>query len=121
MTDVEVQAQAILECLLDVPFVECSPISQNFATLTTRPGIYALRHRVEGLLYVGKAQDIQQRFRGGHKALTWAWLADYSHRDVAIATYPLDFMQWRSLSLELERVILNISEPPFNVRIPMRD
>lgn len=115
------QAQAILESLLNVPFADCAAISQNFVALPTCLGLYAVRHRVDGLLYIGKAQDIQQRFRGGHKALTWAWLADYDHRDVAIATHRLDFMQWRSLSSELERIILNLSEPPFNVRIPLRD
>lgn len=31
--------------------------------------------------------------------MTWAWLADYDHRDVAIATYTLDFIQWRALSV----------------------
>lgn len=121
MTEVEAQAQAILTALLTVPFAECVPISQDFAGLTTVPGIYAVRHRTEGLLYVGKAQDFRHRFRNGHKAMTWAWLADYDHRDVAIVTHPLDFMQWRKLSSELERIILNISEPPFNARIPLRD
>nr|WP_255527383.1 GIY-YIG nuclease family protein [Trichocoleus sp. FACHB-46] len=89
--------------------------------MTTRPGIYAVRHRTEGLLYVGKAQDIKERFRGGHKSLIWAWLADYDHRDVAIATHAIDFMHWRSLSSELKRIILQASKPPFNARIPMRD
>lgn len=121
MTEIEAQARTILNALITVPFSECVPISQDFVTLTTKPGIYALRHRVEGLLYVGKAQDIRHRFRGGHKALTWSWLADYDHRDVVIATHSLDFMRWRKLSLELESIILGISEPPFNARIPMRD
>jgi hypothetical protein len=121
MTEIEAQAQAILTALVTVPFTECVPISQDFSGLSTSAGIYAVQHRSEGLLYVGKAQDFRHRFRNGHKAMTWAWLADYDHRDVAIATYPLDFMQWRKLSSELERIILNISEPPFNARIPMRD
>jgi hypothetical protein len=121
MAEVEAQARTILEALLKADFLDCVPITREFAELTTRPGIYAVRHRIEGLLYVGKAQDIKERFRGGHKSITWSWLADYNHRDVAIATYTLDFMQWRALSSELERIILNLSEPPFNARIPMRD
>ncbi|NJM49448.1 MAG: GIY-YIG nuclease family protein [Alkalinema sp. RU_4_3] len=60
-------------------------LKNDFTGLTTKPGIYAIRHRLEGLLYVGKAQDIKERFRGGHKAITWSWLEDYNHRDVAIA------------------------------------
>lgn len=121
MNETETQARAILDALMNQPFASCVPISRDFATLTTKPGLYAVRHRTEGLLYVGKAQDIKERFRGGHKSITWSWIADYDYRDVAIATCTLDFMQWRALSSELERIILNISEPPFNARIPMRD
>ncbi|WNZ24417.1 GIY-YIG nuclease family protein [Leptolyngbya sp. NK1-12] len=121
MTETESQAQLILNALIEVPFSECVPITRSFENLTTKPGIYAVRHSAEGLLYVGKAQDMRERFRGGHKALTWSWLADYDHRDVAIATYPLDFMRWRALSSELERIILQITEPPFNARIPTRE
>lgn len=121
MTDVETQAHTILESLIKTAFSECVPITREFTGLTTKPGIYAVRHRVDGLLYVGKAQDIKERFRGGHKSITWSWLADYDHRNVAIATYTLDFMRWQALSSELEQIILNLSEPPFNTRILMRD
>jgi hypothetical protein len=83
MTEIEVQAREILNFLVQLPFSDCIPISRDFAFLTTKPGIYAIRHQWEGLLYVGKAQDIKERFRGGHKALTWSWLENYDHRDVA--------------------------------------
>jgi len=121
MTETEAQARLILNSLIELPFSECISITRSFANLTTKPGIYAVRHLADGLLYVGKAQDIKERFRGGHKALTWSWLADHDHRDVAIATYALDFMRWRALSSELERMILQITEPPFNARIPTRE
>ncbi|MEQ9373116.1 MAG: GIY-YIG nuclease family protein [Coleofasciculus chthonoplastes F3-SA18-01] len=121
MSDIENQARIVLEALLQTAFADCIPITRDFAGLTTKPGIYAVRHRLDGLLYVGKAQDIKERFRGGHKSITWAWLADYDHRDVAIATHTLDFIQWQSLSSELEGIILNMTKPPFNVRIPTRD
>ncbi len=121
MTEIETQARSILNSLIEIPFSACIPITRSFENLMTNPGIYAVRHRVDGLLYVGKAQDIKERFRGGHKALTWSWLADYDHRDVVIAAYPIDFMRWRALSSELERIILQITEPPFNARIPTRE
>lgn len=121
MTNIETQARTILESLIKTEFSECAPITKEFAALTTKPGIYAVRHRTDGLLYVGKAQDIKERFKGGHKSMTWSWLKDYDHRDVAVAAHTLDFMQWRALSSELERIILNITKPPFNVQIPMRD
>jgi GIY-YIG catalytic domain len=121
MTEIEIQAREILNYLVQVPFSECIPISRDLARLTTKPGIYAIRHRLEGLLYIGKAQDIKERFRGGHKAITWSWLKDYDHRDVAIAIREIDFRQWRTLSSDLEGIILVWSKPPFNIRIPMRD
>ncbi|PSB01858.1 GIY-YIG nuclease family protein [Merismopedia glauca] len=121
MTYIEIQAREILDFLVHLPFSECVPISRDFPTLTTKPGIYAIRHRSEGLLYVGKAQDIKERFRGGHKAITWSWLEDYNHRDVAIAVYEINFRQWQRLSSDLEGIILIWSKPPFNIRIPMRD
>jgi hypothetical protein len=118
---IEIQARAILDSLMQRPFADCVLISRDFAHLTTKPGIYAVRHRDEGLLYVGKAQDIKERFRGGHKAITWSWIEDYDHRDVAIATHTIDFRLWRLLSSDLEGIILVWSQPPFNIRIPMRD
>lgn len=121
MTEIEIQARAILTALIEVPFSKCIPIARDLTSLTPNPGIYAVRHQTDGLLYIGKAQDVRERFRGGHKALTWAWIADYHYREVAIALYVMDFLQWRTLSSELERLILQITEPPFNVRIPMRE
>ncbi|MFM7426317.1 MAG: GIY-YIG nuclease family protein [Elainella sp.] len=121
MTEIEAEARSILDLLVNLSFSECIPLTRSFENLTTRPGIYAVRHATDGLLYVGKAQDIKERFRGGHKALTWSWLADYDHRDVVIATCALDFIRWRALSSELERIILQITEPPFNARIPTRE
>ncbi|MFM2433251.1 MAG: hypothetical protein RLZZ511_4465 [Cyanobacteriota bacterium] len=118
---IEIQARIILDSLVQRPFADCVPIARDFADLTTNPGIYAVRHRDEGLLYVGKAQDIKERFRGGHKAITWSWLEDYDHRDVAIATHEIGFREWRLLSSDLEGIILVWSKPPFNIRIPMRD
>lgn len=121
MTDTEESAREILNALMALPFSTCIPISRSFNALSSQPGIYAVRHRPDGLLYVGKTQDFRERFRGGHKALTWAWIAGYDHRDVVIATYALDFLRWRSLSSALESLILQTSKPPYNARIPTRE
>jgi GIY-YIG catalytic domain len=72
ITELESQARTILNSLVQRPFSNCTPISRDFANLATKPGIYAIRHHQEGLLYIGKAQDIKERFRGGHKAITWS-------------------------------------------------
>jgi excinuclease UvrABC nuclease subunit len=121
MKELELQALEILNFLVRRPFSECTSISRDFANLTTKPGIYAIRHRQAGILYIGKAQDIKERFRGGHKAITWSWLEDYDHRDIVISTYEIEFRQWQTLSSNLEGIILIWSKPPFNIRIPMRD
>jgi hypothetical protein len=70
MSQVEAQAGTILDTLLEMDFSVCVPITRDFAELTTRLEIYAVRHRTEGLLYVRKAQDMKERFRGGHKSIT---------------------------------------------------
>jgi GIY-YIG catalytic domain len=121
MKEIEIQAREILNFLVKRPFPDCIPISRDFAGLTSKPGIYAIRHRSAGLLYVGKAQDIKERFRGGHKAIIWSWLEDYDYRDVAIAICEIDYQKWKALSSGLEGIILVWSKPPFNIRIPMRD
>ena len=120
MTEREIQARSILDFLAQLPFSECVPISRDFAELSAKPGVYGVRHRSEGLLYIGKAQDMKERFRGGHKAITWSWIADYDYREVAIATCPIDYMQWQGLSSEIEGIILRWSKPPFTIRIPIR-
>ena len=118
---VEQAAYLILETLISTPFEQCLPVGRAFPTLTTRHSLYAVRHRVEGLLYIGKSQNPRLRFTGGHKALVWCWLERYEPEDVRIAAYPLSYVQWTQLSLSLEGLIIQATEPPFNVKIPMRD
>lgn len=118
---VEQAAFSILETLLSTPFEHCYSVGREFPGLTTRHSIYAVRHRVEGLLYIGKSQNPRQRFTGGHKALVWCWLERYEPDDVRIVAYPLNYLQWAQLSLSLEGLIIQATEPPFNVKIPMRD
>ena len=61
MIDIETQAQNVLDALLHMPFAICIPISRDFSGLTSKPGIYAVRHRQDGLLYVGKAMGDKLR------------------------------------------------------------
>jgi GIY-YIG catalytic domain len=97
MTEIERQARMILDALVQRPFSGCVAITRDFADLTTKPGIYAVRHRTAGLLYVGKAQDVKERFRGGHKAITWSWLED---RQFKSEVHPI-LMYWQRI---LQRV-----------------
>lgn len=85
--DSELQAQArrILDAIAFIPFEQCRPLSCEFTNIPARPGIYAIRHKAEGLLYIGKTKSLRGRFSGGHKAFLWAWLDKYNDEDVRIA------------------------------------
>jgi predicted GIY-YIG superfamily endonuclease len=116
---VEDEARYILDCLASQAFNECQPVNRDFAGMTTKGSIYAVRHRTDGILYVGKTQNPKNRFAAGHKALVWCWFQGYMPADVRIAVYSLDWQKWTALSLELENQIIRATEPPFNVKIPM--
>ena len=78
MTDSQQQAREILDRLVFTDFDLCLEIERTFTHLPHAPGIYAIRHRTDGLLYLGKTNDLSTRFNGGHKAFTWAWLDLYA-------------------------------------------
>lgn len=112
------EARQTLDTLASTPFSQCQPLSRTFETIPTRVGLYALRHISEGLLYIGKAKNLRDRFRGGHKAFLWGWLDRYNPDDVRIAFVTLNNWQKPGLLYELETLILQASKPPYNVKIP---
>jgi excinuclease UvrABC nuclease subunit len=121
MDDIQAQARLILNILLSEPFDDCLVINRNFHDFPTSPGLYAIRHRTEGLLYLGKTNQLSQRFSSGHKAFTWAWLDLYAPSDVRISFVPVDPWINRGLLLDLENILLRATEPPYNARIPMEN
>jgi hypothetical protein len=62
------QARQILDAIAFTPFEQCLTLSREFGNLPARPGIYAIRHETDGLLYIGKTKSLRGRFIGGHKA-----------------------------------------------------
>lgn len=116
-SDIELEAKVIIGFLVFTPFSECTPLNRELEDIPSRPGIYALRHREEGTLYIGKAKHLRNRLRGGHKAFYWAWLDRYEPEAVRILVYPLGHFVKAGLLLELEKLILRATEPPYNVRI----
>jgi hypothetical protein len=56
--ELKIQAQAILDAIAFTPFEQCQPLSREFRHLPARPGIYAIRHKQDGLLYVGKTKSL---------------------------------------------------------------
>ena len=111
-------ARQILDTLDFTPFEQCQPLSRQFETIPARVGLYAFRHCSEGLLYIGKANNLRDRLRGGHKAFLWGWLDRYNPEDVRIAFVTLKHWQRPGLLYELETLILQATNPPYNVKIP---
>ncbi|NMF58530.1 GIY-YIG nuclease family protein [Pseudanabaena yagii] len=118
-SEIQEQAKSILDAIAFTLFEECQPLNRDFSNIPDRPGIYAIRHKYEGLLYIGKTKSLRSRFKGGHKAFLWAWLDKYNDKDVRIAVQIIPYSRNPALLLELEAIILRATEPPYNVQIPM--
>jgi excinuclease UvrABC nuclease subunit len=118
-SELKAQARTILDAIAFMPFEECQPLTREFENILPRPGIYAVRHRTDGLLYIGKTKSLRGRFKGGHKAFLWAWLDRYHDEDVRIAMQIISQPTSPTLLLELEAIILRATEPPYNAQIPM--
>lgn len=114
------EAVRILSVLEAMPFEDCCPLSREFNDLPDCPGIYAVKYRNVGIVYVGKSGNVKSRFRGGHKVLGWALLEQMSPDDIRIAVVTLAY-QWNRVSLQLERIIIQQLKPPYNVRIAQED
>ena len=95
----------LLDAIAFTSFEQCQPLNRRFDNISRSPGIYAIRHKTEGLLYIGKAQNLRSRFSGGHKAFLWAWLDKYRDEDVRIAVQAIS--HWEKL---LQKETQNSSE-----------
>jgi excinuclease UvrABC nuclease subunit len=116
--ELQIQAREILDAIAFTPFEQCQPLSREFGSIPARPGIYAIRHKTDGLLYIGKTKSLRGRFSGGHKAFLWAWLDKYNDEDVRMAVQVISHWGNPALLLELEAIILRATEPPYNAQIP---
>jgi hypothetical protein len=116
--DMRQEARQILDALAFTPFENCIPLSREFEEIPSRLGLYAFRHRTENLLYIGKAKNLRDRLKGGHKAYLWGWLDRYDPDDVRLAFQVIQQWQRPGLSYELETLILQATNPPYNVMIP---
>ncbi|WP_277128028.1 GIY-YIG nuclease family protein [Chlorogloeopsis fritschii] len=67
-SELQIQARIILDAIAFTPFEQCQPLNREFTSIPPRPGIYAIRHKTDGLLYIGKTKSLRSRFSGGHKA-----------------------------------------------------
>jgi excinuclease UvrABC nuclease subunit len=112
----EEEAQTILNRLSSLSFDECYPLSREFRDMPTMGGLYAVRHRTEGVLYIGLAVGLRRRFRdNGHKAFFWAFLDCYSPVDICIAVELLTIQTFREGD-QLETLMIQSAQPRYNVR-----
>lgn len=109
------EALRLLDLLRSTPFEDDAPLSRQFKELPARPGIYAVKHQSLGILYIGRSTIIRARFRGGHKALGWAFIDRLDPDDVRIAYVTLDF-QWNRVSYQLEQIMIKNARPPYSDR-----
>jgi hypothetical protein len=118
MSEIETEAQRILETLSSIPFENCYPLSRGFLDIPTSPGLYAVRHRTEEILYIGLATKLRRRFRDGHKAFFWAFLDYYSPDDIRISAVGItserfDLQNLRRME-DLETLMIRIAHPRYN-------
>lgn len=81
------EALTILNSLVSTSFENCLVLSKEFRELPMSAGIYAIRHQTMGILYIGKTRLLRDRFRGGHKALLWAFIEGLKATDTRITFY----------------------------------
>ncbi|HEY9826239.1 MAG TPA: GIY-YIG nuclease family protein, partial [Stenomitos sp.] len=56
-SEIQAQAREILDQIAFTPFDQCQPLTREFQLIPARPGIYAVRHKTDGLLYIGKTKS----------------------------------------------------------------
>jgi excinuclease UvrABC nuclease subunit len=110
------EAMRILQILIHTTFDECCSLSKDYSDLPARLGIYAVRHREEGILYIGKAGNVRSRFTGGHKAISWAYVERLDPDEIRICAVVLS-NEWRRLQSELEMLMIQTLKPRYNIRI----
>jgi excinuclease UvrABC nuclease subunit len=113
---IETEAARLLAIFGTVSFLECHPLTRDFQSVPARAGIYGLRHLDQEILYIGKSGDMRKRFRGGHKALGWAFIDRLNPDDVRIVTVRLGYLAWTQ-ALEIEARMIQIARPRYNSRI----
>jgi hypothetical protein len=56
-SDPRIQAKVILDAIAFTDFEKCQPLNRKFDNIPNSPGIYAIRHKTDGLLYNRDIQD----------------------------------------------------------------
>ena len=110
------EAREILETLSMTSFENCYPLSRNFEVVPSDPGFYAFRHRRNGILYIGIGNNLRRRFRGGHKALSWAFVDRLNPDDVRIADVEMGQRTPKEVEY-IETRMIQSARPSYNTRM----
>jgi excinuclease UvrABC nuclease subunit len=108
------EAGRILDQFRSSPFESGHLLTRKLETVPARTGVYAFRHRIDGLLYIGKAANVQRRMRNGHKALGWAFVDRLDPDDVRIFVEVMGYRAWQS-ALDIEARMIQIARPGYNI------
>jgi excinuclease UvrABC nuclease subunit len=111
---VDSEAERILDRFRSMPFEMGHVLTRQLETVPARTGVYAFRHRLDGLLYIGKASNIQRRIRNGHKALGWAFVDRLDPNDVRIFAEVMGYRIWEG-ALDIEARMIQIARPGYNI------
>ncbi len=113
-------ATQILEQLVNQPFDACFPLLKSLTALPKRAGIYAIRHRDEGILYIGKSLDLRQRFMDGHKALYCCYIDRLVPETIRIAVVLMTDEQRRRM-LDIAARMIQMTKPRYHSVIRQRE
>jgi hypothetical protein len=92
-------------------------VAPKIGDLPHKTGLYAIKHRDQSILYVGKANSYRTRFQSGHDALLRIVLGGVNPVDLYIVLYPLSG-RWVEYILDLEKQVIYCLTPEYNKRLP---
>lgn len=107
------QVTQVVRLINRIPFEECYEGSPNGRNLPRVPGLYAFKHQAGQILYVGKSNNIRNRFRDGHSVFVDLFFAGYVSTEVRIAVVPLvgDYLPYLEV---IEAMVIFTLTPRFN-------
>lgn len=107
------QVTQIIKLLNKIKFENCYEGTSNGKNLPSVPGLYAFKHQDGRVLYVGKSNNIRNRFRDGHSVFVELFFANYAATEVRIAIVPLtgDYLPYLEI---IEAIVIFTLAPEFN-------
>ncbi|MBD1864794.1 MULTISPECIES: hypothetical protein [Trichocoleus] len=102
-----------VQLLNRIPLEECYEGSPDGRNLPRVPGLYAFKHQDGRILYIGRSNNIRNRFRDGHSVFVELFFAGYVSTDVRIAIVPLsgDYLPYLEV---IEAMVIFTLTPEFN-------